>query len=127
MRGSNKTHIINEIIQSLADAKALEGKIIDVGSHCSYTDHFIVVSATSSTHAQSIADGLIKLQKKHIQPEGYQAGQWILVDMGDVIVHIFQQATREFYHLDKLWAHAPSQELALEGIETPELRQAQSV
>lgn len=107
---------LKEAIKVLQDHKALEAKVIEVSEHCSYADYFILVSATSRTHAQSLADSLQSLvQQKHSQPEGYDTGQWILFDLGDIVVHIFLQEVRGFYQLDKLWSHAPSIEVDLEN------------
>ena len=110
------TDKLKKAIAILQDRKALEAKIIEVSEHCSYADYFILVSATSKTHAQSISDELQTLaqQKKHTQPEGYDTGQWILNDLGDIIVHIFLKEVRGFYQLDKLWSHAPSTDVELD-------------
>jgi len=76
-----------------------------------WTEALIIVSASSIRHAQSLADGILawcreqKLEFLHM--EGYQAGQWILVDLNDVVVNIFQVPIRELYRLESLWAESP--------------------
>jgi len=73
-------------------------------------DYFFICSATSSKHAQAVADGIIEaLDKKKVKvwhKEGYQEGRWILLDVNAVIAHIFAQDAREFYRLERLWGGA---------------------
>ena len=70
----------------------------------------VITTASSARHARSLADGLWELCKQEnfelLRTEGYQEGQWILVDLNDVIVHIFQEPAREAYHLESLWKDA---------------------
>jgi len=100
--------LLKSVISSLLDKKGFEIRLIEVSEFCSYADFFLVVSATSRTHAQSISDDLGQLSKTKAKPEGYNGGQWILNDLGDILVHVFVNDARDFYQLDKLWAHAPS-------------------
>jgi len=76
----------------------------------SYTDYILLLSATSDRHARALADHLqreMREQKEHaLGKEGYETGQWILVDFGDVIVHILQEVARDYYDLDGLWIDA---------------------
>ncbi|MEZ4818707.1 MAG: ribosome silencing factor [Bdellovibrionota bacterium] len=97
-----------QAIEVLTDMKALDGKIIEVGPYCSYADYFVVVSATSTVHAQAMSSALRSLAHGSASPEGYNTGQWILNDLGDIVVHIFLQETRGYYQFDKLWSHAPT-------------------
>ena len=73
-------------------------------------DIVIVCTASSARHARSLADGLTEMCKQQkyeiLRTEGYQEGQWVLVDLNDVIVHIFQEPVREMYRLEALWAGA---------------------
>ena len=86
--------------------------MLDVGSLTSYTDFLLIVTATSDRHTRALADYFIEGAKEQkvrvLGMEGYETGQWILLDFGDVIVHIFQEATREYYDLDGLWIDAIS-------------------
>jgi len=100
--------LLKSAIKALLDRKGLEIRLIEAAQHCSYADYFLLVSATSKTHAQAISDALIPLAINKAKPEGYSGGQWILNDLGDILVHVFVGQAREFYQLDKLWAHAPS-------------------
>ena len=109
---------IYAVALKVLDRKGLELKALHVTRYCSYADYFVFVTATSSTHAQSIANAVIQdFATSSSKIEGYQKGEWIIVDMGEIIVHIFQKNAREFYNLDKLWSHAPDVSLSKMGIE----------
>ena len=83
---------------------------LPLAASSNWAEFLIIVSATSVRHAQSLADGLrlwCKEQKmEFLGREGYQAGQWILVDLNDIVVNIFQNPVRELYRLESLWADA---------------------
>ena len=95
----------------LHEHKALQLVSLPVAGRNAWTEALIIVSARSVRHAQSLADGLLawcREQKlEFLSMEGYQAGQWILVDLNDVIVNIFQTPARELYRLESLWARSP--------------------
>ncbi|HLG20408.1 MAG TPA: ribosome silencing factor [Bdellovibrionota bacterium] len=86
--------------------KAQDLRILHVNSHCNYADYFILMSATSTRHARALADSILEAQGTSRQAEGYSHGEWVLLDLGDVIVHIFYKPIRAVYNLDKLWSHA---------------------
>ena len=75
-----------------------------------FCDYFVVISGTSERHAQAIADGieegLLDAGLKVRYKEGLKSSRWVLVDMGDVVTHIFETQTREFYGLEHLWQDA---------------------
>jgi len=91
--------------------KALQLVSLRVAGRNAWTEALIIVSASSIRHAQSLADGILSWCKEQklefLSMEGYQAGQWILVDLNDVVVNIFQAPTRELYRLESLWAESP--------------------
>tara|TARA_B100002049_G_C16050844_1_gene363417 strand:+ start:649 stop:990 length:342 start_codon:yes stop_codon:yes gene_type:complete len=95
------------IINTLEDNKAEDIISIDVQNKTSVTDYMIIVSGRSSRHVKSIADNLIKILKKNkIKPigiEGYTKSEWILLDFGDLLVHVMHPDKRNFYSLEKLW------------------------
>ena len=95
----------------LQEHKALQLVSLHVADKSSWTEVLIIASASSVRHAQSLADGILawcKAQKlEYLSVEGYQAGQWILVDLNDVVVNIFQPPTRELYRLESLWGESP--------------------
>lgn len=112
--GINKVikHDLNNQASLLAELalkhKAENVLIYDVGSYCDYADSLIVLTASSSRHAQALCEYMVDFaQVSSSRVEGRSAGTWILLDLGDVVVHIFTSDTRDHYHFDKLWAHCP--------------------
>ncbi|HKJ16372.1 MAG TPA: ribosome silencing factor [Xanthomonadales bacterium] len=95
------------VISSLEDLKAIDINIIDVSGQSPLTDAFVVASGNSNRHVKSIADKVVTRAKEQgCQPlgiEGYNPGEWVLVDLNDVIVHIMLPQTRAFYNIEKLW------------------------
>lgn len=104
-----------QIADWLADKKAKDPVIIDLRGKESYAECIIIVSATSSRHAQGLAEHVRFLAKQEkfefLHDEGFQTGQWILLDLNDVLVNVFQGGARELYNLEGLWADAPRIEL----------------
>lgn len=92
------------------DKKAREVKILDIRSITTVADYFVICSGTSPTHVKAIADnveeklGSLGLPLHHV--EGYQNGRWVLLDFGDVVVHVMTEEEREFYNLERLWGDA---------------------
>ena len=103
----NKIDISNKIISILDSAKAENLKIIDLTNKSSIADSFIIATCRSTKHADSTADELIRrLKKVGIKcpnPEGRPKCDWIIVDAGSVLVHLFRQEIRDLYNLEKLW------------------------
>lgn len=94
-------------LTALEDMKALEIVTLDVRQQSTFTDTMIFASGTSSRHVSSIADSVAQTAKDSGTPalgvEGADIGEWVLVDLGDVIVHIMLPDIRRFYDLEKLW------------------------
>lgn len=95
------------VLSSLEDFKAIDIQEIDVSAQNSLTDLFVLASGNSSRHVQSMAENLVvKAKAAGCQPlgiEGEKEGEWVLVDLNDIIVHLMQPKTRAFYNLEKLW------------------------
>lgn len=95
------------VVSSLEDLKAIDIHTIDVRGQNPLTDLFVVASGTSNRHVRSMADKVVTRAKEDgLQPlgiEGYNQGDWVLVDLNDVIVHLMLPQTRAFYNLEKLW------------------------
>jgi len=95
------------ILTALEDMKAVDIVELDVNGKTSVTDWLIIASGTSSRHVKSIASAVAVDAKKHgskpLGIEGESMGEWVLVDLGDIVVHIMQPHVRDFYDLEKLW------------------------
>lgn len=93
-----------------AEKKARRPLLLNVGTIASYTDFILLVTATSDRHARALADFVVEeMKKRRVRVsgvEGYETGQWILLDYGDAVVHILQADVRAYYDLDGLWADA---------------------
>ena len=92
---------------ALEEIKAIDIKVLDVQGLTSVTDLIVIATGTSSRHVKAISDNrLEQAAKEGIKPlgvEGESEAEWILVDLGDIVVHIMQAETRDFYNLEKLW------------------------
>ncbi len=98
------------IIKGLFEKKAEDLLAIDVSKQTTYTDFIVLCTATSTKHAQTLADKVIEESKKskmRVMVEGYNLGEWILIDIGAIIFHIFLQDIRTLYDLEGLWYGAP--------------------
>ena len=100
-------NLVKKINTLLEDLKAENIIALNVKGKSSVTDTMIIASGRSTRHVKSISDNLIKsLKKNKMKPlgiEGYTKSEWILIDFGDVLVHVMHPDTREFYSLEKLW------------------------
>jgi len=99
--------LLKQVHSALEDIKARDTVEIDVRGKTSVCDFMIVASGTSTRHVKSIADEVVRYAKKlDLQPlgvEGEQEAEWVLVDLGDVVVHVMLPRVREFYALERLW------------------------
>lgn len=97
------------IVQTIDDAKGHDIQVLDVREISDITDYMIIASGTSTRHVSSVADKVVDTLRDHkLRPlgiEGRDVGDWVLVDFGDVLVHVMRPEVREFYNLEKLWAH----------------------
>jgi len=94
------------------DKKAENVKVLNLTELSGFTDYFVISSGMSDRQVQAIADAVQNVMESNghelVSSEGYSEGRWVLLDFGDVIVHIFLDALREYYDLETLWADAPS-------------------
>lgn len=100
------------ILNQLEDDKAQDIVVIDLEGKSPVTDTMIIASGRSHRHVSALADHVLRALKNagagNAKVEGLQAGDWVLIDAGDVIVHLFRPEVREFYNLEKLWSVRPS-------------------
>ena len=99
------------VVEAAFEKKAFDSLILDLRNRSDLTDSFIICSANSKVHVQSIVDAILdKCQLAKIKPlgvEGYSSGYWVVVDLGDLIAHIFHKEARLHYDLERLWGDVP--------------------
>ena len=107
LKGMTSETLLAGIIKSLSDTKAEDLVQIDLRGKSTIGDYMLVASGTSSRQVNAIAkklsDHLKSNLKRHSRIEGKDSGDWIIVDTGDIIVHVFRPEVREFYQLEKMW------------------------
>lgn len=106
--GQKSPENVKEMALKALDAdKALEIEMIDLRGLTSIADYMIVASGTSSRHVSAMADKLAErlniLGLKDVRIEGQESSEWVIVDAGDVIIHLFKPEVRSFYNLEKMW------------------------
>ena len=107
---------LDQFLKPIFSRKPASVTALDVHNLTSYTDIIVIVTATSARQAKSIAEHItITLKKQNKQAlgvEGMKQGNWVLIDFGWVIIHVFDQETNDLYDLENLWADAPSIDLS---------------
>ena len=111
---------IQRALRAAADKKALDLTVLDLRGIASFTDFFVIASGTNRRQVQAISDEVVE-QLKHSgtragRVEGYQTAEWVLVDYGDFIVHVFDEKARRFYDLERLWREAKRIDIAPEAL-----------
>jgi ribosome-associated protein len=104
----NTEQLLTIVKDTLEDKKAENIEILDVRNFSNITDFMVVATGKSARQVMALAQYVIEQAKSHdhrpLGDEGSNLGEWILVDLGDIIVHVMQPVTREFYQLEKLWS-----------------------
>ena len=104
--------LLETIIEGIKEVKGINTAILDLKKiETAICKYFVICSGTSNTHVSSIADSVKKIVSKEIQEkpwhiEGLNTSEWVLLDYSDIVVHVFQEQTREFYRLEDLWGDA---------------------
>lgn len=100
--------LVDRIVAVLEDKKAKDISTINIENISILADYFVICSGTSTTHIKALADEVeVKMEENGRTPlhkEGYNSFRWILIDYGDVVVHIFHEDDRNFYNLERLWS-----------------------
>ena len=104
---SETASLRQQVLVALDELKAKDVKEIDVRGKTSITDLLVIASGTSTRHVKSIADEVVKFAKRAgvlpLGVEGQREAEWVLVDLGDIVVHVMLPRIREFYGLERLW------------------------
>jgi len=100
---------------ALLEHRAVDPVVLDMGEVTVITDYFLICNGTSNVHIRALADAVVDaLAERGVRAhgvEGYREGGWVLLDYGDIVVHVFAAEEREFYNLERLWNDAPRKEL----------------
>ncbi|AJE16875.1 MULTISPECIES: ribosome silencing factor [Stutzerimonas] len=102
--------LVQLAVAALEDLKGQDIVVIDVRGKTSVTDYMVIASGTSSRQVKALAENVLeKVKEQGVRPlgsEGLDGGEWALLDLGDVVVHVMQVPTRQFYDLERLWQGA---------------------
>ena len=105
--GSSVSSALDKILASLEDSKAENIVSIDIQGKSSLGDHMVIASGRSNRHVAAVAEHLLRAIKDagmgQARVEGLGGSDWVLIDAGDIIVHVFRPEVREFYNLEKMW------------------------
>jgi len=109
MLDTDTLELVRNSTAAAHDKKAFDVRALDVSELTSFTDAFVLCSTSSDRHLDAVATEIrrrLKVHRKPLHIEGSGAGQWILIDFGDVIVHVFTEERRAYYNLEGLWGDA---------------------
>ncbi len=111
----DRASTLGQLAEAAVDMKAQDLLALDVHDLTSFADAFLIATGTSDRHVRSVADAILEASQELGKPalgvEGYDEGRWVLIDLNDVVVHVFQAEVREYYDLERLWGDAPDIEL----------------
>lgn len=100
--------MVKKVIHSLEEKKARDVQVINISNISILADYFVICNGTSTTHIKAMADEvefkLGEMGYQYLHKEGYNSARWILLDYGDIVVHIFHEEDRSFYNLERLWS-----------------------
>lgn len=115
--------LLELVIEALDDMKGINPVTLDVRDLSNVMDYLVICSGSSNRHVKSLAENVTRKAKAAGCPplgvEGEDAGEWVLVDLADVVVHVMQPATRDFYDLERLWESSPVADGEADGDEAP--------
>lgn len=104
----NAEQLSHLVVQAMTDLKAQDVRVLDVRSMSGVTDFMVIASGTSNRQVAAIANNVVdEVKARGLRPlgmEGQSFGEWVLVDLGDVVAHVMQPQVRAFYQLEKLWS-----------------------
>ena len=111
----DQTAAVRRLAEAAIQKKAQNPVALDVRELTSFADAFLIATGTSDRHVRSVADAILEASEEMgrapLGVEGYEDGRWVLIDLNDVVVHVFQEEVRDYYDLERLWGDAPTIEL----------------
>lgn len=117
----NSADMARLAVGAAMDKKALDPLALDLRGLSTVSEYFVIVTGTSDRHVQAVAENVMEAFKavgvKPLGEEGLREGKWVLLDYGEVVVHVFLEPVREYYDIERLWIDAPRLDLAKEALE----------
>ena len=111
---------VRRALDAAAEKKAIDPTVLDLRGISSFTDFFLIVTGANRRQVQAISDEVVEQLKHRGTPaarvEGYQNAEWVLIDYGDFVVHVFDDKARRFYDLERLWREARRRDLSLDDL-----------
>src|SRR5881227_3265005 len=111
---------VTRALYAASEKKAIEPIVLDLRGIASFTDFFVICTGANRRQVQAIADEVVEQLKRHGNPaarvEGYQKAEWVLVDYGDFVVHVFDDKARRFYDLERLWRESKRYDISPDQI-----------
>jgi ribosome-associated protein len=111
---------IRRALNAAAEKKAIDPTVLDLRGISTFTDFFVIVTGANRRQVQAISDEVVEQLKRNGTPaarvEGYQNAEWVLIDYGDFVVHIFDDKARRFYDLERLWREARRRDLSSDDL-----------
>jgi ribosome-associated protein len=111
----DQTARVRHLAEAAVQKKAQDLLALDVHELTSFADAFLLATGTSDRHVRSVVDAVLEANEEMgssaLGVEGYEEGRWVLIDLNEVVVHIFQEEVRTYYDLERLWGDAPAIEL----------------
>lgn len=107
---------VRRALHAAAEKKAIDPTVLDLRGISSFTDFFVIFTGANRRQVQAISDEVVEQLKRHGTPaarvEGYQNAEWVLIDYGDFVVHVFDDKARRFYDLERLWRESRRRDLS---------------
>ncbi len=119
---------VRRALHAAAEKKAIDPTVLDLRGISSFTDFFVIFTGANRRQVQAISDEIVEQLKRHGSPaarvEGYQNAEWILIDFGDFVVHVFDDKARRFYDLERLWREGSRLDISSDDLALGSLREA---